>query len=103
MPEVLTHDDRRAHPRYKCVRAVEVTVVRRVSKGFSIDIGQGGISFLLDTMVAPGSVQLSIPEIQLSAECRVITAQPSDRAGFYRHQAQFKEPLLTSVLESLLA
>jgi hypothetical protein len=103
MPEEVKPDERRSHPRYKCVKPVEVTVVRKTVKGFSIDIGEGGISFILDTMVAPGTVSLALPEIQLVAECRIVSALPSDRPGFYRHQAQFKSPLLIAQLEQLLA
>ncbi|HNJ67017.1 MAG TPA: PilZ domain-containing protein [Turneriella sp.] len=102
MPETATHDERRAHPRYKCVKPVEITVVRKTVKGFSIDIGEGGISFILDTMVAPGTVSLALPEIQLVVECRILNAHPADRPGFYRHQAQFKSPLLVAQLEQLL-
>jgi len=102
MPEIASHDERRAHPRYKCVKPVEITVVRKVVKGFSIDIGEGGISFIFDTMVAPGNVTLALPEIGLVKDCRILNAHPSDRAGFYRHQAQFKSPLLTAQLEQLL-
>jgi hypothetical protein len=44
MPEEVKPDERRSHPRYKCVKPVEVTVVRKTVKGVSIDIGEGGIS-----------------------------------------------------------
>lgn len=103
MPEIANHDERRAHPRYKCVKPVEITVVRKIVKGYSIDIGEGGISFILDTMVAPGIVTLTLPETQLVTECRILSVYPADRPGFYRHQAQFKSPLLVAQLEQLLA
>jgi len=96
------HDDRRSHPRYKFVKAVEVHAAKRVIKGFAVDIGQGGISFIIDSILAPGNVIVEIPEVQLTLEGKILNHQPTSNAGLYRHQMQFKEMLLNAVLEEIL-
>lgn len=97
------HDDKRAHPRYKYVKAVEITVAKRVVKGFTCDIGQGGISFIVDAALAPGNVTAMIPDANLTLEGRILAYQPTDKANLFRHQMQFKDMLLTAVLEEILS
>lgn len=97
------HDDKRAHPRYKYVKPLEIIVAKRTIKGVTCDIGQGGISFIIDTMLVAGSVTAIIPDADLTLEGRLLAHQPTDKAGLYRHQMQFKEILLTAVLEEILS
>lgn len=102
MSSPLPSDERRSHPRYKFVKPIQVIVARRAVKGFSVDIGQGGASFIVDTMLAPGMVTLEIPDVQLTLEGRILGYQPTAEAGLYRHMMQFKNLLLTAVLEEIL-
>jgi|GEM_PF-1771975 len=96
------HDDKRAHPRYKFVKPLEIIVAKRTIKGMTCDIGQGGISFIVDAMLAPGTVTATIPDAELTLEGRILAHQPTDKAGLFRHQMQFKDILLTAVLEEIL-
>lgn len=82
---------------------MQVAIARRVVKGFTVDIGQGGASFIIDSMLAPGNINLEIPDVQLTIEGRVLGYQPTADAGLYRHQMQFKNLLLTAVLEEILS
>lgn len=102
MPSPLPNDDRRNHPRYKFVKPMVITVAKRTVKGFTVDIGEGGASFIIDAMLAPGTVTLEIPEVQLKFEGRILSHQPTANAGLYRHQMQFKDLVLTAVLEEIL-
>ena len=94
--------ERRIHPRYKYITPMQVTVAKKLFKGYTYDIGQGGVSFIIDTVIHPGAVKIELPEANLTLEGRIITNQPTDTAGLYRHQMQFKELLLNMVLEELL-
>lgn len=98
----LQHDNRREHNRYKYVKPMQLTVAKRTLKGFMADIGQGGASFIVDTMVAPGNVKVELPEADLVLEGRILSHQPAAHPGLYRHHMQFKSILLTADLENLL-
>lgn len=97
------HDERRAHPRYQYVKPIQVFVAKRALKGFTADIGEGGISFILDTIVVPGMVTVEIPDASLVLEGRIVGHVPAAHAGLYRHLMQFKENLRTVILEELLS
>ena len=96
------HDDKRAHPRYKYVKPLQVVVAKRTVNGVTCDIGQGGISFIIDTILVPGNVTAIIPGVNLTLEGRILAHQPTEKAGLFRHQMQFKETLLNAVLEEIL-
>ena len=67
-----------------------------------MDIGEGGISFIVDTMMNKGNVTIEIPDVQLTLEGQILGHQPTSDAGLYRHHMQFKAPLGTAVLEQIL-
>ena len=96
------HDDKRAHPRYKYVKSLQIIVAKRTVNGVTCDIGQGGISFIIDAMLVPGNVTAIIPDANLTLEGRILAYQPTDKTGLFRHQMQFKDMLLTAVLEEIL-
>ena len=96
------HDDKRAHPRYKYVKPLQVVVAKRTVNGVTCDIGQGGISFIIDAMLVPGNVTAIIPGANRTLEGRILAHQPTEKAGLFRHQMQFKETLLNAVLEEIL-
>ncbi|HNA80483.1 MAG TPA: PilZ domain-containing protein [Turneriella sp.] len=98
----LPPDERRAHPRYKYVKPMRVIVARRPIEGFTCDIGQGGLSFIVDSVLAPGLVTVELPGAKLSFEGRV-TGNQAAEAGFFRHHMQFKDLVGTAVLEQLLS
>ncbi len=102
MAEILPHDERRGQPRYKFVKPMQVVVAKRAVKGFTVDIGEGGISFIVDTMMNKGNVTIEIPDVQLTLEGQILGHQPTSDAGLYRHHMQFKTPLGTAVLEQIL-
>jgi len=102
MPQSLPHDNRRSHERYKFVKPMQVTVAKRTVKGFTVDIGEGGISFIVDTMMNKGSVTIEIPDVNLTLEGQILGYQPTAEAGLYRHHMQFKSPLGTVILEQIL-
>jgi hypothetical protein len=102
MAQQLPSDDRRQHPRYKFVKPMQVIVAKRPVKGFTCDLGEGGMSFIVDTILSNGAVTVEVPEVNFTVEGRVIGNQPTAEAGLHRHQMQFKDPLLTATLEELL-
>jgi hypothetical protein len=94
-------DERRAHPRYKYIKPMQVTVARRILKGYTFDLGQGGLSFILDTIINPSTITIEIPDDNLVVEGKIIRNQPTEKPGLYRHQMQFKDQLPTAVLEEI--
>ena len=103
MTDVPTLDDnRRAHPRYKYVQPMQTVIARKLVKGFTADIGQGGVSFIVETMISPGIVIIEVPAADLVLEGRVLKYQPAAHPGLYHHHMQFTELLMTSVLERIL-
>lgn len=102
MPQSLPHDNRRSHERYKFVKPMQAIVAKRVIRGFTVDIGEGGISFIVDTMMNKGIVTIEIPDVNLTLEGQILGYQPAAEAGLYRHHMQFKMPLTTIVLEQIL-
>lgn len=102
MSQPLPHDNRRSHERYKFVKPMQATVAKRIVRGFTVDIGEGGVSFIVDTMMNKGNVTIEIPDVQLALEGQILGYQPTADAGLYRHHLQFKKPLGTAVLEQIL-
>ena len=102
MSQALPHDNRRSHERFKFIKPMRVLVAKRTVKGFTVDIGEGGGSFIVDTMLHKGSVTVEIPDVQLTLEGQILGYQPTSDAGLYRHHMQFKTPLRTAVLEQIL-
>ena len=51
---------------------------------FTVDIGEGGVSFIVDTMLHKGSVTVEIPDVQLTLEGQILGYQPTSDAGLYQ-------------------
>ncbi len=98
----LVADHRRRFPRHEFVHPMVLLVGRHRHDGYTYDISQGGISFVLTDTVAAGPCTLELTGLQKSFMGRILEPLPALNGKTPRYRMEFAKPLETYTLKILL-
>lgn len=81
--------DRRRYPRQEFIHPIVVSMGAHSYEGYSYDLSQGGISFVLPEVIVAGPATLDLPTMKKRFQGRVLEPLPVSNGKAMRYRLEF--------------